>query len=670
MDTDSATLRRVYQEALRRRSPPPERLAAEINNRQAPVPVAPMERANIDPVAYNPHLPGWQTTHLRGSLPLQERANLASMLPGWIHGNAPSRRQPTTREMQSWRAPAAPMERADSDQLVGNLSSRHTSHLSAGDSLSYRERDYLASDRLISGHARPRQRPAAEVSRGALYDPIRNREVVLPPPEPSPVAAVPTRSSTSRLTWPNNGNLAAAIKTRMGAIPTLSEPGSRNMASNNTQFAAPNARKGIDIYTSSDLEIRLEVSRGHQAPASHQTSVTAVGPDRYQNHNQERAPLPQTPLSQRATHVQPLNAPRRSLLPRIVSRVDAPVMDSFMALQGTLLHPSNREVHEQVHEAASYGFPTMLQQFFPPSEGRGRAPKMKTHNRGGARDNAGRKSNESKKLTSKQTESAPISTTSDFARRALMKLTSAIGSTGGASHTASVSGREIQPLSFPSESAIPGGKGSGPGRASDSGPKPIPGPNSGLASISFPDPHGQSSNFPSASAGHSGLSGTRPTKTKRCKADGANFHSVGENSSGSVAASVSGLQLLALAALEALEAEKGRDEEGEKGEDASSSNKKGEKRKEKIVQHKAAGKDTKSCEKPEEENIPRVQSQSLCGGKRKYKAITAEATGKAVAEELAKDERPAQWTRTATMSSSAVLEALARLETPVRPVAP
>ncbi|KAK1779501.1 hypothetical protein QBC45DRAFT_392389 [Copromyces sp. CBS 386.78] len=645
MDTDSPTLRSLCQEALRRHSPPPVRLAAEINNRQAPV--APMERANIDPVAdkMNPHLPGWQTTHLRGSLPLQERANLASCAPGpgWNHGNAPSRRQPTTREIPSWRAPAAPMERADSDQWVGNLSSRHTSHLSAGDSQPHRERAYLASDSLISGHARPRQRPAAEVSRSAWYDPIRNREVVLPPPEPSPAAAVPTRNS--RLTWPNNGNHAAAIKKmRMGAIPTLSQPGSRNIASNNTQFAAPNARRGIDIYTSSDLEIRLEVSRGHQAPASRQTSVTAVGPDRYQNHNQERAPLPQTPLSQRANHVQPPNAPRRLLLPRIVSRVDAPVMDSSMALQGTLLHPSNPAVHER----------------------------------------AGRKSNESKKQTS---GSASISTTSGFARRLLeeMRLASAIGSTGGASHTGSVSGRgalsrsssgfalapsrlprgEIQPLSFPSESAIPSGRGSGPERASDSGPKPIPGPNSSLASTSFPDPHGQSPDFPSASAGHSSLSGTSSTKAKRCKADGANVHSVGENeySSGSVAASVSGLQLLALAALEALE-------EGEKGEDASSSNKKREKRKEKVVQHKAAGKDTQSCEKPEEENIPRVQSQIVCGGKRKYNAITAEATGKAVAEELAKDERPAQRTRTATMSSSAVPEASARPETPVRPVAP
>lgn len=58
--------------------------------------------------------------------------------------------------------------------------------------------------------------------------------------------------------------------------------------------------------------------------------------------------------------------------------------------------------------------------------------------------------------------------------------------------------------------------------------------------------------------------------------------------------------------------------------------------------------------------IPLVQSQTLCGGKRKYDEITAAETGKVVAEALAKYEPPAQRTKTATTSNFAVAKASVR----------
>lgn len=590
-------------------------------------------------------------------------------------------------EINNSRAPVAPMDLVpDSDSSAEKPHRTRAWHPRGA--MSLQEAPELAFHRLIrmgnSVPAPPHQQPAAQEApsrkkRSALYDPVR--DIVLPAPESSPVAAEPVQGHTLS----DDGN----IETTMGTTPspTLSEPGFRNIAGNNTQFADPNAQVEIDLNTA--LTIRLSDFRRPLASAFPRTSVTAVKPNQYQNRGQEKVPLPQTPPSQPATQASPPDAPKTSPIPQRATRLNVPATYNDMIAQETLLHQSNPELHEQVREAASYGFTTTLQPgnkrssdaaLSPPSEGQ-EPPIKKLHNRGGARPGAGRPATKMLRQLASGTAPQPLRAGSLWDRP-----TSAFGASGSGSRS---------------------------GRASVAGAGSLSGSYSAFTFAPSADPHNQPPNFPPASAGPSGLIGTSPSKGKKRKADEAGVLSLDENLPAPVSSSVAASVLEVLKGepprlpLAALDIEKGGDAGGGKGHDTSSDDKKEEERKEEVVEHKVAGEETKSCEKPEEENTPWLQWENLRGGKgeglrsesaspkskaeetrgaqepecrtqaegdekrqatakgtekgngkRKAEAITPVA--EPAAEEPAKDEPPAKRAKTAAMSSSAVSEASVR----------
>ncbi|KAJ4405170.1 hypothetical protein N0V85_004733 [Neurospora sp. IMI 360204] len=526
--------------------------------------------------------------------------------------------------------------------------------------MSLQEAPELAFHRLIrmdnsvpapSHQKPPAQEAPSKKKRSALYDPVR--DTVLPAPESSPVAAEPVQGHTLS----EEGN----IETTMGTTPspTLSEPGFRNIAGNNTQLAEPNAQVEIDRNTA--LTIRLSDLRRPSASAFCRTSVTAVKPNQYQNHGQKKIPLPQTPPSQRATQAPPPDAPKTSPIPQRATRMNVPAMYNDMIAQETLLCQSNPELHEQVREAASYGFITALQPgnkrssdaaLSPPSEGQ-EPPIKKLHNRGGARPGAGRPSKMLRQQAS-GTALQPLRAGSLWDRP-----TSATGPRGGDSaHAASVAGA---------------GSFSGFYSAFTSAPSA--------------GPHNQPPDFPPASAAPSGLSGTSPSKGKKRKADEAGVLSLDENlpapvsSSVAVSVAASVLELwkgepprLPLAALDI---EKGGDAGGGKGDNASADDKKEEERKEEVVEDKSAGEEVKkeaskskesecTTQAKEEKETQPVSKGTQKGNrqgiaKRKAEAITPMA--EPAAEEPAKDEPPAKRAKTAAMSSSAAPEASVRRST-------
>ncbi|CCC07934.1 unnamed protein product [Sordaria macrospora k-hell] len=188
------------------------------------------------------------------------------MLPHAFPPYSP-RQQPSQQEAACGRTRLAPIEPARNYQAMESSSNEQTSY--AGGSLSYRRRADLASVRQISAHAPPRPQPTAQevpsgTNRTGLYDPIKGRNVVFPPPEHSLAATVSINPSTigsssdqarkwtespreyPDTTGSNNGNISTVMGT--GRSPSLPVPSSGpvirnlNSASNNTPFAVPNAR--------------------------------------------------------------------------------------------------------------------------------------------------------------------------------------------------------------------------------------------------------------------------------------------------------------------------------------------------------------------------------------------------------------------------------------------
>ncbi|EGO52044.1 hypothetical protein NEUTE1DRAFT_55059 [Neurospora tetrasperma FGSC 2508] len=543
------------------------------------------------------------------------------------------------------RPQVAPTGLPGSNPLVENLPEQQTSHLHG--SLSFQESAELASRRFIDGGSSattfPRQQPTAQETQsrarmGAFYDPVR--DIVLSPPGFSPVAAEPVLGNALS----DDGSIETVVATE--SSPTFSKPNFHQIVGSNTQYSVPNARVEIDRTTA--LKIMLSNFRRTSASGFHQIPATAVEPDQYQNHSPVKGPLAQTPPQSAPQFAQP-NAPRTSPIPQRNTRPKVPAMFRDDILQDLLLRQSNPEEHEQVREAASYGFTTTLQPvrkrssdaaLYSPQEGQEEPPRKKLNKRGGARPGAGRPATKMLRQLASETTQQSLRPGSLWGR-----TNSAISPGGGnpghavcvsdaGSLSSSYSGFPLVPSADPhiqSSSSFsapfgPSGSTLEPECASVAGAVYTTGSNTGFTSVSSAGTRNHPSSSLSATVGPSDLSGTLPSKDKKRKADGSDIHSVDGIFSAPVSTSVavsvaaSALEILKgqkekppRLQLAALDIERVGDVEGGKGDDVSGDVTAGEERRERVVEHKFA----KCPETLEKENTPWLQSRNLHEGKSK-----------------------------------------------------
>lgn len=541
--------------------------------------------------------------------------------------------------------------------------------------------------------------------RGTFYDPVR--DIVLSPSEFSPVRAEPVLGNA----LPDDGIVEAVVATE--SSPTFSEPNFHQIVSSNTQYSVPNPRIEIDRTTA--LKIQLSNTRRRtSASGFHQIPATAVEPDQYQNHSRVKGPLAQTP-PQSAPQLAPPNAPRTSPIPQRNTRSKASAMFRDDILQDLLIRQSNPEEHEQVREAASYGFTTTLQParersndaaLYSPQEGQEEPPRKKLNKRGGARPGAGRPATKILRQLANETTQQSLRPGSLWGQ-----TNSAISPGGGnPGHAVRVSDAgslssaysgftlvpsadpHIQPSSSFPAPAGPGSSGSEPEYASVAGAAYTTDSGTGFAFASSTGTRYHPPSCLSATVGPSDLSGMFPSKDKRREADGSDIYSMERNWSAPVSTSVA--VLAAASALEILKGQKEKpprlqlaaldiervgDVEGGKGNDVSGDVTTGEERRERVVEHKFA----KGPETLEKENTPWLQSRNLHEGKSKAEETrgdekrqaavkgTEKGNGKRkanaisplaerAAKEPAKGEPPAKRAKTATMSNPAVSEAPVR----------
>lgn len=621
------------------------------------------------------------------------------------------------------RAQAAPAGLSGSNPLVENLPEQRTSHLSG--SLSFQESAELASRRFMDGGssatAPPRQQATAQetqsrAGRGTFYDPVR--DIVLSPPVLLPVAAEPVLGNALS----DDGSIETVVATEFS--PTFSKPNFHQIVGSNTHYSVPNPRVEIDLTTA--LKIKLSNSRRNSASGFHQLPATAVEPDQYQNHSRVEGTLAQTP-PQSAPQFAPPNASRTSPIPQRNTRPKVPAMFDDISSHDLLLRQPNPEEHEQVRVAASYGFTTTLKPvrkrssdaaLYSPQEGQEEPPRKKLNKRGGARPGAGRPATKMlRQLAGETTQQSlragslwgrPTSTTSPYGGGS----GHAVCVSGAGSLSSSHSGFPSVPSADPyiqpsSSSSVPVGPSSGalkPECASVAGAVYTTGSNTGFISVSSPGTRDHPSSSLSATVGPGDLSGTFPSRGKRCKADGSDIPSVDGNfsapvsTSAAVSVAASALEILngqkekpPQLQLAALDIERVGDAEGGKGDGVSGDVKTGEERREQVVEHKFA----KGPGTLQKEDTPWLQSRNLHEGKSKAeetrgareperrtqaegdekrqaavkgtengivrrKANAISPPTERAGEEPTKGEPPAKRAKTASMSSPAVSEAPVR----------
>ncbi|KAK3497388.1 uncharacterized protein B0T23DRAFT_438181 [Neurospora hispaniola] len=594
-------MRGVYQGPPSNHLPPSSRFAAGTSNRRAQAAPAGLQGSN--PLVEN--LPEQQTSHLRGSLSFQERAELASrhFIDGGSSATAPPRQQPTAQETQS------------------------------------RE------------------------MRGTFYDPVR--DIVLSPPVFSPVAAEPVLGNALS----DNGSIETVVATESSPTfskPNFHQiVGSNTQYAVPNPRVEIDLTTALKIKLSNSR--RTSASGFHQIPATAVEPDQYQNHSRVKGTLAQTPPQSAPQFAPpNAPTTSPI--PQRNTRPKVPAMFrDINSHDLLLRQPNPEEHEQVRvaasygftttlkPVRKRSSDAALYS----------PQEGQEEPPRKKLNKRGGARPGAGRPATKMLRQLAGETTQQSLRAGSLWGRPT--STTSPYG--GGSGHAVCVSGAgslsssysgfplapsadpHIQPSSSFPAPAGPGSSALEPECASVAGAANTTDTSTGFASASSAGYHPPS--FLSATVGPGDLSGTFSSKDKRRKADGSDIHSVDGNFSApvstfvAVSVAASALEILngqkekpPRLQLAALDVERVGDAEGGKGDDVSGDVKTGEERREQVVKETFA----KGPETLEKEDTPCLQSRNLHESKGEGLRLEA-ALSKSKAEETRGASEPERRTQ-------------------------